>query len=429
MAKKLLATLAALCLLLVMGSVGASAELYTNTYANGEFHILVISDAHQLAEEDANLTAYIDAAIKYMTVENRSPIDMVLFLGDSVTGSGCASEATIRQAVGRLLAPLKAANIPFTLVFGDQDYGDIPGGAISRADLLDIWKSEGGGLFLEPDEQFASADAGATNFCYTIKKNVYKDEYGKLTDEPLTGDNENELVSSNLFAQLFLFDTGSKNPGETGYDYVRTSQLDWFKEMNNPSVPAYVFQHIPVQEIYTNGYFVKSPFNLELPGTRKVGDTSYMNLANYTKMIGMLLETPSASGYSDGWFETITAPGNVQAAFFGNNPKNNIIEKWTEEGIDLLQLPGAAWNGASSNFMTRGGTFVTLRETNPFNPNIPMENKTTYGSDYFTYRQASRVQGSGVTSTINGFGDFIQIFPYMLQNLLIAICSPFRSIG
>ena len=132
MAKKLFAILAALCLVAAMGSVGASA-LQANSYDRGEFHILVIPDAHQTAGEDANLIAYIESTIKYLTVEQKSPLDLVLFLGDSVSDSGCADAAAITAAVNRLLAPVKAANIPFTLVFGNHDCGDIPAAAAFRS--------------------------------------------------------------------------------------------------------------------------------------------------------------------------------------------------------------------------------------------------------------------------------------------------------
>jgi len=426
MARRLLAILAALCLMAAMGSVGASA-LATNNYANGEFHILVIPDAHQTADEDSNLIGYIESAIMYMA-EQKSPLDLVLFLGDSVSSSGCADKAAIEKAVGRLLAPVIAAQIPYTLVFGNHDYGDIPDTAkatLSRAELLDIWRAAsqtevevevevdiGGGetetqlvtqtvgLFAEPEapeHQYASATGGVTNFYYPIYKNNV------------------------LYAQLFLFDVGSKNAGEGGYDYVRADQLAWFEGLNVASVPAYVFQHIPVPEIYSGGFFLKSPFNWALPGTKNILGTNYFGMANYVNMVGTVLEAPSPPLYTDGWFETVTDKGNVQAAFFGHDHVNNFIEKFPSKKLDLVQLPGAAWNGSYGTFVVRGGSFVSIRNSTG--------GGATYNHDFFTYRQATRVKETKVGPTINGFNDFILSVPFVLQNVLINVLAPIRWIG
>jgi len=425
MAKKLLAILAALCLVAAMGSVGASAvldngTLYTSEYGNGEFHILVIPDAHQTADEDPNLVAYIESAIKYMADQN-CPLDLVLFLGDTVAGSGCASAASIATAVGRLLAPVIAANIPYTLVFGNHDLGDA-GGAVTGAQVLQIWKDAGGGLFVEPDVTTATPTTGVTNFKYTISKKIYIDNiWGGDTDDSVDKNGTpNVLKETVSFAQLFLFDVGSKDAGEDGYDYVRADQLAWFTANNNAALPAFVFQHIPLPEVYTGGYFLKTPFNWALPGSKNILGINYCGMANYVNMVGTVLEAPNPPKYSDGEFAAITATGNVKAAFFGHDHVNNFVEKFDK--IDLVQLPGAAWNGSYGTYLVRGGSFVSIR------PNAGGTG-VTYGTDSFTYRQAARVGGSKVSATTNGFSDWIKVVPFLFQNLLINILAPIRWIG
>ena len=487
MAKKLLAILAALCLVAAMGSVGASAVLeyeydqefatgetvfYTSEYGKGEFNILVIPDAHQTADEDANLIAYIEATIKYMELE-KVPLDLIIFLGDSVTSSAAASPATIATAVGRLLAPVKAAKIPYTLVFGNHDLGDTPEGSISGAELLRIWKDAGGTidfeyevyeeiepaippvmdgetevtpgvdavwgmvkktvsvpLFAAPDVTEYNPATGTTNFKYTIYKKLYRDmvwDDGRITHTSTSVKNSNGQIVNNTylktvpFAQLFLFDVGAKAEGEDGYDYVQLNQLEWFDDNNDDGVPAYVFQHIPLPEVYTGGFFLKSPFNLELPWTRKILDVNYCGKANFVNMVGTVLEAPNPPKYSDGEFEMITAPGNVQAAFFGHDHINNYVEKFPE--IDLVQLPGAAWNGSYGTYLVRGGSFVSIHP-NAANTGV------TYSSDFFTYRQASRVPGYGNISVNKGLvNDWFRVFPFLFQNFLIDILAPIRWIG
>ena len=482
MAKKLLAILAALCLVAAMGSVGASAVLeyeydqefatgetvfYTSEYGKGEFNILVIPDAHQTADPDVNLIAYIEATIKYMA-DMGVPLDLIIFLGDNVTSTAAASPATIATAVGRLLAPVKAAKIPYTLVFGNHDLGDTPAGSITGAELLQIWKIAGGTidfdyevwqeiepaipavmdgdvelepeipavfgfvtktvsvpLFAEPDATAYNPNTGTTNFKYTIKKKVFYDGIwpgtGRTTHESVNKKGQpNELKEIVDYAQLFLFDIGSKDAGQDGYPYVRENQLDWFDDFNDDAVPAYVFQHIPLPEVYTGCFFLKSPFNWELPWTRNILGVNYCGKANYVNMVGTVLEAPNPPRFSDGEFGRITAPGNVRAAFFGHDHINNYVEKF--EKIDLVQLPGAAWAGSYGTYLVRGGSFVSIR------PNAADVGET-YWHDFFTYRQASRVGGYGHISTTNGIKDWIKVVPFLFQNLLIDILAPFRWIG
>ena len=459
MAKKLLAILAALCLVAAMGSVGASAalvynpdteaaEFYTNEYALGEFNILVIPDAHQTAEEDPNLIEYIRSAIKYG--KTTGALDLVIFLGDSVTGSG---KDNPERAVARLLAPVIEAEIPYTAVLGDED----------PASLLDVWRTAGGTtkltymveeeiedsdpveyeevekevdvpLFVAPDDTGATAG----NFKYTIKKTWYKDAFGDITGRRLSPQgNPNPLwdfddalegaQATAQFAQLFLFDIGS---AASGYPYVRTDQITWFEDNLTPGLPALVFQHIPLPEVYTGGYFLKSPFNWALPWTRNVLDVNYCGTANYVNMVGTVLEAPKTPSFSDGEFAALEAE-EVLAAFFGHDHMNNYVERF--EKIDLVQLPGAAWNGGYGTYIVRGGSFVTLRSvavntTRDHFPEPVSSFYTAYASDYFTYRQASRVAGSQVASTVNGFNDFMKAVPFLLQNFLIDILAPIRWI-
>ncbi|MCL2299535.1 MAG: metallophosphoesterase [Firmicutes bacterium] len=449
MAKKLLAILAALCLVAAMGSVGASAVieydpdtertvLYTNDIG---FHILAIPDAHQTTTEDANLVAYITAAIKYMADQN-TPLDLIIFLGDAVTGSANADLAAVATAASRLVAPIRAAGIPYTVVLGNEDCG-----ALSRKAVMDVWRDAGDWLELsygvevpadpptdppsttteirtESVRLFAEPDAvyGDTNFMYNIKKKFYTDNvWGRETSDSFDKNGKANKVSKIVpFARLFLFDIGSKNAGQSGAPYVRADQLAWFTANNTDTLPTFVFQHIPLPEVYNCDYFLATPFNWALPGSTNIVGTYFWNMANYIHMTGTVLEAEKTPHFSDKEFEALTAKGNVKAAFFGNNHKNNFVEPLDK--IDLVQLPGAAWNGGSGTYLVRGASFVSLR------PNAA-GNDVTYGNDFFTYRQASRVGGfSGLTVDKGLIKDTIQIVPFLLQNLLIGLLSPLRWI-
>jgi len=455
MAKKLLAILAALCLVAAMGSVGASAVIgydpniaRTVFFANDiGFHILVIPDAHQTGTRDTNLIAYIESAIKYMAEQN-TPLDLVIFLGDAVTGTANTSAAAIATSATWLVEPIRAAGIPYTVVFGDEDCG-----SVSRAEVLQIWRDVGGTipftyqeevviadgpppetamedvtvnvrLFAEPSETAAGA-TGTTNFMYEINRKIYTcSVWNRETFDSHTNGKPNTFLKFVPFARLFLFDIGAKAAGQSGAPYVQADQLQFFTDINTdplrPVLPAFVFQHIPLPEVYSGGYFLKSPFNLDLPWTTNILGTNYCGSPNYVNMTGVVLETEKAPHFSAQEFEKLTAKGNVPAVFFGHNPKNNFVASFANKGIDLVQLPGAAWNGASGTYLTRGATWVSIRPST--------SGGVTYGSDLLTYRQASRVGGSKVGAVNKGFNDWIQIVPYLFKNLLIGLLTPIRWI-
>ena len=383
MTKKCFAIVTVLCLLAAMLATGVSAA---PANAKGEFQIFCVPDAHQAAEEDINLIAYIASAIEY-TKEQKMPLDLIVFLGAAVTGP--RNEAEMKTAIEQLVAPVVAANIPYAVVFGNGD--SCPG--LSRKSLLQLYIDAGGGLCVNEDaELFADASGGITNFKYEIEG----------------------------LANLFFFDRGSKDDGQLGERYVRADQVEWFKAQNDKSVPALVFQHIPVPEIYE--YMLRSPFNWALPfgWSTEVKGTNYLSNANLISMVGTMLKAPKAAHYTDGQFDAFAAAGNVKGVLFGNNPQNNYIVNHSK-GIQLVQLPGAAWNGAAGSFMVRGGSFVRLYRSG-------VEKKFLYTSDLFTYRQASRVRGSEVQGVIRDASDFFTWFSYVWQTTKQAMIMPIRGL-
>jgi hypothetical protein len=179
-----------------------------------------------------------------------------------------------------------------------------------------------------------------------------------------------------------------------------------------------VFQSIGLPQVFD--YMMQS--KVKLPGiTIDVLGKHVLKHPNHIEMVGSVLESPSPALYSDGEFETLTKPGNVRAVFFGSDPRNSFAVTYPNKSFQLVQLPGAGWNNCKGSFLVRGGTHITIR-TNTQNGQV------TSGNDFFTYLQAHRVSGSGVKSTINGFADFVTIFPFLWQNFVTGITAPIRWI-
>lgn len=455
MAKKLLAILAALCIVAAMGSVGASAvlrpvlvdnaatgewQLFANETGTGEFHILVVPDAHQTADADPNLVGYITAAVKYMAVE-QSSLDLVIFLGDAISGTG-ATAANAAGAIQRLVDPLVAAKIPYTVVFGDADVA----GGMTGADLLPLWKAAGAytaeyevdkfedqvdpanpsgpkipvkvgtetktmasSLYVEPTLSMSGGGASL----YLVQRDVFEDAkgnetYKKITPHGTLPDTVNTYLRSDPFAQLILFD-----------GVQSAAQVSWFTDTAikaYPGLAAYVFQHYPLPEVYAGGYFCRTWFNWALPCAVNVNGIHYFTLPNFAKMVGTVMENPTLTADA-GAYEAFKAASNVQAAFFGHNHLNRFTE--THGSLRLEQLSGAAWNGGSGCYVVRGGTFVSIRSNGA---------STYYQPDLFSYRQASRVPGSTVPDAARDASDTWKGTTYFFQNLLITMLSPFRWI-
>jgi predicted phosphodiesterase len=404
MAKKVLAILAALCLLATVLTVGASATGDTITAEDQKYRILTLADVQHGAEEDINLVGFIESALKYLDENDVDSADLVVLLGDVVTGSGAESRDTIETAVKEVLAPIVTAGVPFAVVFGDSDQGD---SGLTHEELQQIYINSGDGLCInevaKADENYLLDGNGGINFFYTVSTEKKGDD-GAVVRTP--------------YANLFFFDVGAVDEGEDGPAYVRQDQIDWFNTNNDVEIPAYVFQHIGVPQAFSQ--MLKSPFNLELPGTKKVlGQNYFSGIPNNVEMVGSVLEHVSAAQNEDGdgEFAALKDAGNVRALFFGNDPRNQFILQYNN--FQLVQISGAAWFGTPGSFLVRGGTFITLHTSQ-------LNGQQLFTSDFFTYRQAARTYPSEVNTAINDFGDFLSIITFAWQNLWIDLLAPIR---
>ena len=311
--------------------------------ADGKFKILHITDIHcvqPVMDDDENReipdNKYRETINVIEKLVAKTNPDLVVFGGDNV--SGYWEEFTydyIKQTIEDITAPIRERNIPLGVVFGNHD-GEL--GFHAEFQMM---------MYMEyPNCRSNLNDAdvfGCGNCCLTVKDS--KGEKDALA--------------------IWLMDSNDyeKHPAGDGYAHVHDDQIEWYekraaelKAANGETVPAILFQHIPVQQ--------------ELDGYKEVSaedeytfsrDGNYYVLGNEI-LEGRVREVPCPpntnvdySGQLKSWKKT----GDIFAAFFGHDHINDF--RMNVEGIDLYQTIGAGYFTYGAE---RGGRLIVLDENN-----------------------------------------------------------------
>ena len=307
--KRFLLTLSVLFMAVVLLPVNACIAESAGTLSfsdNGEFRVLIVADPQDTESPQQAMVTLLNACLD----EGRP--DLVVFLGDMIHGNAIDGEENVRKAIDVIVSPVAERGIPFALVFGNHD--DQCG--VTKEEQLAIYQSYPGCLAVEGEEM-----PGCGN-------------YYILIDNPVQP--QSPLV-------LWLVDSGTyAEPGRGTYGYVTEEQNEWMirtaeKISGRYGSPAsYVFQHIPVPQVYD--MLREVPFGTGGavtcygPNLWKwyVADPGYI-------WDGELGEGPCSSEYDSGEFDAFKTMG-VRAAFFGHDHLNSYCG--TLEGIDLIATPG-----------------------------------------------------------------------------------------
>jgi len=229
--------------------------------------------------------------------------DLVVLTGDNIANFVPGMPEFIykiyaRLAIGQFMKLFQKAGVPVAMVFGNHDAQD----SLSREGQLEIYGQYG--VYTGPDSA-----------------------YYRLPILDARGDEK---------YQLFLLDSHS--------DAVDKGQLDWLEGANNRAVPAMVFQHIIVPEIFD--YITSGPAGYEVPGQSE---------HNYCRERPC---PPNAEQYR-GELAVLRAQGNVQAVVFGHDHTNNFVVP--ADGVDLINTASAGFNPFCNADEDRGVRVLTLK--------------------------------------------------------------------
>lgn len=306
--------LACLCCLLFMRAAGAMHEaLQFNE--EGRFKLLIIADI-----QDGLHTSKYTLRLMEAALDQEMP-DLVVLLGDtiySLAPSIALSEENTKRAITNAVSPIVERGIPFCVVMGNHDSQ----ARTSRKTLMEQYMSLPGCLAQMGDEGL-----GVGNYALCVQ-----DKTGKTP-----------------MLNLWFIDSGSYAAKEEGggYAYVTDAQIAWYesasaalREQNGgEALPAMLFQHIPVPEVYALFSNVEKTQAGAVRG-HGVHANSYFTL-NPEMASGYIREGACPPDINNGQFASWVEQGDVFAAFFGHDHVNAFVGAY--QGIDLVQSPGVGF--------------------------------------------------------------------------------------
>jgi len=310
--------LAILCMFVPLNGVSAQNDMSENGLrfnSSGDFKIMVVSDV----QDSADVLRYtIDLMTK--AIEHEQP-DLVVLNGDNIWGiapSLIVSKKNVKKSIDQFLAPIVDNGIPFAVVFGNHDAEP----TMSKKEQIEYYQS-------------------FPNCVATI--NTIGDREG----------NYNLLVYDNSgipALNLWFLDSGRKATTEhgRGYAYVLDEQIAWYeqraeelKELNNGNpIPAMLFQHIPVPEIYELLSIVDKDTANAVQGYGRHSRNYYV-LNKDMVVDGEMNEAPCPPDFNNGQFGSWVSQGDIIAAVFGHDHINDFRGKYN--GIELLYTSGVGF--------------------------------------------------------------------------------------
>ena len=304
--QKKLFLLSLICFMLMTNS--GFSEIHTSPafWEDHSLRILILADPQDTDHPQETMLKLLNAAL-----DEANP-DLVVFLGDMIHGSSVHGREAVEKAIDAIVRPVTERNIPFTLVFGNHD--DQCG--LSNKEQLEIYRSYPG--CLAADEENIP---GCGNHYLQIENPI-------MPQSPIV---------------LWFLDSGTyAEPGKGTYGYVTEAQNEWMLRQDallktHYDAPAsYVFQHIPVPQVYdmlqTVPFFTHGAVTCYGPNFGKW----YLPNPDFI-WAGSLGEGPCSSEYDSGEFAAWKTMG-VRAAFFGHDHLNDYCG--TYEGIDLITTSG-----------------------------------------------------------------------------------------
>ena len=275
-------------------------------FPDNPLRILIVADPQDIDTPQPAMLSLLNASL-----EAAKP-DLVVFLGDMIHGRDLRGEDRVRKAIDAVVSPVASRGIPFTLAFGNHDEEC----GISKEEQLKMYQSYPGCLTADGEDL-----PGCGNSYIVVENPVHP-------EQPVV---------------LWFMDSGSyAEEGKGTYGYVTEEQNAWmlseYAELCGKygSPVSYVFQHIPVPQVYnmikevpfgTAGAVTCYGFNF---GKWFVLDEDYI-------WSGKMGEGPCSSEYDSGEFDAWKQM-NVKAAFFGHDHLNDYCGTW--DGIDMVTTSG-----------------------------------------------------------------------------------------
>lgn len=311
---------------------------------DGRFRILVFTDVHEKSDISGKKRRLkSDDTLLFMNtaLDSLKP-DLVVLGGDNCTDfdSSGGIEA-FYPAFRRITEPMISRGIPFASVLGNHEH--------------DI------------DEKLLEQVIRAYEECpLSLAHNDNDSEHGRLDYNVTIKAHDSQQDAFNLWFMDSnnLIDLRSR----LVYDGVRRDQIEWYEKRaeelrqanSGKPLPAVLFQHIPVQEIY--GMF-RQPRLFERPvSVRGYDALDRLRFVKNKSCVGYLGEGPNVSFYNDGQFASWKRTGDIVGAFFGHDHLNDFHGMF--DGIVMGQSKTGGFNCYTDGCRT-GARVVDIYEDAP----------------------------------------------------------------
>ena len=285
-------------------------------FINGSFKIMQVADIQELARINPDSVKLLTLALE------REKPDLVVFTGDQVYGLHPSfrlgdTRSKIAATIKALLAPLEAAGVPFAVTFGNHD------------DQCGVPNAEQAKIYAE-SPFYVGGDCRAPEDKGTCRVPLFSEEGGHVFD-------------------VYLIDSNGQATAAGAYLPVKEEQLDWFKaernktaEADDQTVPALVFQHIPVPEYYDVLRRVPRGTKGAIEAFRTHRDEFYTLPDALRAQGGFLGEAPATPDVNAGEFDVLKADGNVLALSVGHDHINSFVAE--KDGVKLMYTQGCGFN-------------------------------------------------------------------------------------
>lgn len=314
----------------------------TLKFKDGKFTIMTLGDIHERLVVDTK-----DKRKRREDMHNlvKTGIlafkpDLIVLLGDTC-GEKDDSEGftAYREALKDILKPITESGIPFCFVLGNHEHDHL-----QEEQIVEAYKQ----FETMIGENDPTAPRGNFNCNILVK---------------------NSAGTEDILNLWFIDSNNCCDDRELSvYDWVHEDQIQWYENKvqeikeahNGKTIPAILFQHIPV---YEENYVMREAKLYERPfaakGSHKPFDKYYMKKPGVEGYLG---EGPCSPMYNAGQFESWKKMGDVKAAFFGHDHLNDFTAY--VDGIMLGQNKTSGFccytDGARS--LVR---IITVHEENP----------------------------------------------------------------
>lgn len=344
-------------------------------FNSGKFTVLQVSDPQDLQFVRKTMVKMLDAAY------DRVNPDLVVFTGDNILGnhlrdarfgsrkvilSPDGEYEAMKTAIHHIAEPVDRRGIPFTMIYGNHDDMNF----ISKEKQAEIWR--GYDSFVGLDDSGDSGDVATFNLPVMSSD-------GKKT----------------AFNLWFIDSARLDKAEEKCHTGVKKQAVEWYinksnrlKEQNGGKpVPSVLFQHIPFSEMMRLNSPCKKDDYGALPLFKKGEPEKYIRL-DPAVADGFLGEPIDGCEENNGEFDAIKKQGDVAAAVFGHDHRNNFIAEL--DGIRIFQSSAASFRCYGNRF--RGVRVIEINENEP-------ESVKTY---FLTY---SELCGNGPVSRLRYIWD------------------------